>query len=147
MLSRRSFFAAAAGAVAGAAGVASATPAALIVVDPWHSYHFDWANDAGVAPSTINDAARAEARLARMQEIFKDIRGQQLPPWPYPRIELAANLPVAPPIGEPLPKNTPAQERRHRQLLKKCNDENPPKNETDAQYLKRMSLPCPGRLE
>lgn len=129
MLSRRSFFAAAAGAVAGAAGVASA--ASAVIVDP-HSSYVD---------------IEQPDRFARMQEIFKDIRGQELPPWPYPRIELAADLPVAPPIGEALPKNTPAQERRHRQLLKKCNDENPPKNETDAQYLKRLSLPCPGRLE
>jgi hypothetical protein len=108
MLSRRSFFAAAAGVLAGAAGVAAAAP-----IQRW-----EHAGDARIRGALPNDLTRQQ---------------------------MAADLPVI--GGEKLPKNTPVQERRHRQLLKKCNDENPPKNETDAQYLKRLSLPCPGRLE
>lgn len=111
MLSRRSFFAAAAGAVAGAAGVASAAP-----------------------------VRGAEARFARMQEIFKDIRGQLLPPWPYPPIREAANLPV---IGkDSLPKETPAQ-RAQRLACEKP----PSPRETGEQYRKRVGRKCPGALE
>lgn len=143
MLSRRGFFAVAAGAAAGAAGVAAAAPAPTITGVDFGSVAGD---NAVFVFSGPHDPVTFSGRFERMTELFKDIRGQELPPWPYPK--LAANLEIAPPIGEKaLPKNTPAQERRHRQLLKKCNDENPPKNETDAQYLKRLSLPCPGRLE
>lgn len=162
MLSRRSFFAAAAGALAGAAGVANAASvtgvdlaagpdmAMMVIYDPGGALLAidDWANDAGVAPSTINEATRAEARFARMQEIFRYIRSQELPPWPYPSFEpndltreqLAANLPV---IGvDKLSKEAPAQ----RKLRLEC--EKPvPKKETTTQFLRRLSLPCPGRLE
>lgn len=55
----------------------------------------------------------------------------------------AADLPV---IGEPLPKNTPAQRAKERRLQREC-DKPVPANETEKQYLKRLSLPCPGRLE
>lgn len=58
--------------------------------------------------------------------------------------QFAANLPV---IGaDPLPKNTPAQRARQQRLLKECNKPVPEK-ETEKQFLKRLSLPCPGRLE
>jgi hypothetical protein len=63
------------------------------------------------------------------------------------REQLAANLPVpAQEIGAPLPKNTPAQRARQQRLLKECNKPVPEK-ETEKQFLKRLSLPCPGRLE
>lgn len=62
-------------------------------------------------------------------------------------VRLAADLPVLPPIGEaPLRKNRPHEEKRERALRTECNRPIPAK-ETDAQYLRRMSLPCPGRLE
>jgi len=118
MLSRRSFFAAAAGALAGAAGVAV------------------YLNCTG---ENIPDGAAGV-------ECY--IRSQELPPWPYPSFEpndltreqLAANLPV---IGvDKLSKETPAQ----RKLRLEC--EKPvPKKETTTQFLRRLSLPCPGRLE
>lgn len=159
MLSRRGFFGVAAGAAAVAAGGVAAMPApaavstgvdlaagadrtAVFLRDPTHTHLIDdWAND-NVARTYYGVAQNSAqpGEMVRLQLRFE--------PNDLTREQLAANLPVpAQEIGAPLPKNTPAQERRHRQLLKKCNDGNVPRNETDAQYLKRMSLPCPGRLE
>lgn len=156
MLSRRSFFAAAAGAVAGAAGVAAAKPATIsgvdlaapaadrgvLVMSGPLNYDFDWANDAVVSPARFNDAVRASMRgtrnpIYRLEEFYFE-------PNDLTREQLAANLPV---IGaDPLPKATPAERARHQRLLKECNRPVPDK-ETEKQFLRRMSLPCPGRLE
>lgn len=146
MLSRRGFFGVAAGAAAVAAGGAAAMPAPAAI-----STGVDLAAGADTAIVYLSDpthfhgyaVAQNSARPGEMVKLQLRFEPNDLT-----REQLAANLPVpAQEIGAPLPKNTPAQERRHRQLLKKCNDGNVPRNETDAQYLKRMSLPCPGRLE
>lgn len=64
---------------------------------------------------------------------------------PAPATELPVQMPT---IGETgLTKNTAREQTVYRRLMRKCNDANPPKNETDAQFLRRLSLPCPGRLE
>lgn len=117
----------------------------------------DFANDA-VAPSEINAAARTQmaSRLERMQEIFRDIRGEKLPPWPYPTLAEAkpqlkdplitgeSDLTV---IGETrIRKNRKHEHAREEKLRAKCNRPVPAK-ETGEQYAKRLSLPCPGMLE
>jgi len=156
MLSRRGFFAAAAGAIAGVAGVASAAP--VVAVDLGAGPDFTaittmtMEGDAKVytiaSPDWINDNCHPMAyggtQPARVQEIFESVTRSQFEPNDLTRQQMAADLPV---IGaDKLPKNTPAQERRHRKLLKEC-EKAPVPWETEKQYLRRLSLPCPGMLE
>lgn len=83
-------------------------------------------------------------RYERMQEIFETVRGQELPPWPYPSFEpndltreqYAADLPV---IGrDALPAD--------RKLPRACKTGAPAK-ETQEQYRRRVGTKCPGMLE
>lgn len=156
MLSRRGFFGVAAGAAAVAAGGAAvAAPAAFTgidravgadrtvfaITDPMHThsytmYDWDWANDA-VSPTSINAASRAlmAQRMERLREIYKDFLPNDLT-----REQLAANLPV---IGK---DKLPAEKPADKALLRECSKPVPAKESFKA-YLKRMSLPCPGRLE
>lgn len=110
MLSRRGFLKAFAGAAAVAGGGAALAPA---------------------APAIGVDLAAAGA---------ESIRGQELPPWPYPPIgqQLAADLPVIGVDKLPAPRKP--------KIPKQC-FRPPPKNETEEQYLRRVSTPCPGMLE
>lgn len=151
MLTRRTFFQAAAGAAAVAAGGAGAAAAPAVSVG------VDLAAGADRTVLIMSGPHNAE-RFARMQAIWQDTRNRLMwgvegfdeygllnPPFEpndVTREQLAANLPVigkdALPADKPMPKG--------KALVRECNRPVPEK-ESEAQFLRRMSLPCPGRRE
>lgn len=149
MLSRRSFFAAAAGAAAGTVGLAAAKPVGGVDLAAMadRTTIFIAQHDAGagefvrLTPVQFSDMTR-KMMHDPFARIYSGARANDLT-----HEQLAANLDL-PTIGEgKLPRNmTPAEKRKHDALVREC--EKPiPIRETNAQFLRRMSLPCPGRLE
>lgn len=131
MLSRRGLFGLLGGAAA--AAVAKVSPAAAAPPPPpvWDNYvnRILWGVEgtpagAGGLLDACHTHTLTPSRYDRMVEIFKDIRGQELPPWPYPSIREAANLPV-PPKGvtvEQMREAIADQERRKKLPQKKFED-------------------------
>lgn len=109
-------------------------------------------------PHNSNFDFYSTARYERMAELFETIRGEQLPPWPYPTLAEAKPQPqLKDPlitgesdltvIGESrIRKNRKHEEAREKALRRLCNKPVPAK-ETDEQYRRRVSLPCKGMLE
>lgn len=97
----------------------------------------------GADRSYVTIVSNPRDRFTRMQQLFETIRGQELPPWPYPslpndatREQYAANLPV---IGrDALPAD--------RKLPRACKP-GAPARETQEQYRRRVGTKCPGMLE
>lgn len=122
MLSRRSFFAAAAGALAGAA-VAAAAPAPVVI-------GVDWAVAPDFSAFVLNTAT---------PEVLDDWANDnplRFEPNDLTREQYAANLPV---IGrDALPADKP--------VPRACKPGAPAK-ETQEQYRRRVGTKCPGMLE
>lgn len=128
MLSRRGFFAAAAGAAAIAAG--GVTPASAVPVpDLVLTTHLD----PEVVRAIFDRSFRTELAAA-FQIPEKMLFGEY---------DVATELPI-PRQSAPVALITDQKPSKAR--LKAC-DAEPRKRETQKQFMRRMSLPCPGRLE
>ena len=140
MLSRRGFFGVAAGAAAVAAGGAAvAAPAAFTGID--RAVGADRTDIVVLANHLTEAGIQGPFVVLMSPAAYASITRGRMSPNDLTREQLAANLPV---IGK---DSLPAEKApRGKALARECNKPVPAKESFKA-YLKRMSLPCPGRLE